>query len=256
MRTLTLLFALAATAAAQQSTAAQRPAAGPQDTLDAQHGLTAYTANCGTCHGEAANGGIGPSLVASSLIRRDDQGDQLAKILHEGRIEKGMPAFPSLPADQVAAISTYLHARIASYSRRSALSGGSIDTGHLLTGSSVADGKQFFDARCATCHAGNLAGVAKKYTALELMGAMLAPKDGPETGTVTLRSGTAYQGRFLQRDDYSAILQDAAGNNHSFPSLQGVTITVDAPLRAHRELLNSYTQKEVHDVFAYLETLR
>lgn len=199
---------------------------------------------------------MGPNLLASSLVRHDVKGSDIGKVLAEGRLEKGMPAFPQLTHDQVTDLSAFVHARIDAGMRASAL-GASAFAGDLAVGDAAA-GKVYFQQHCATCHnvQGNFAGIAARHDPSELEALMLAPKAGPATGTVTLADGSTVQGDVLHADEFSTTLRDRTGAVQTF-AVQGNThFMADDPLRAHRELLPRYTNKDIHDVFSYLETLR
>ena len=219
-------------------------------------GQQLFQQNCAACHGANATGGVGPNLIASSLVRHDVKGDQIGVVVHNGRLEKGMPAFPNLTQDQIGDIAAFVHARIEAFTRASAL-GGSVFGGNLAVGDAAA-GKVFFQSHCASCHdpAGNFAGIAKKYDPSDLEGRMLAPKEPPPTGSVTVANGKTVRGTFLHRDEFFVTLRDASGNTQTFDTGRNVTVTVDHPLQAHRDLLKTYTNKDIHDVFAYLETLK
>ena len=111
-------------------------------------------------------------------------------------------------------------------------------------------------AQAATIQTVPFAGIAKRHDPSELEGLMLAPKAGKPTGTATLADGHKVQGEILHADEFSFSLREPAGNVRTFDTLTGNRLVADDPLRAHRELLPKYTNKDIHDVFAYLETLR
>ena len=50
-------------------------------------------------------------------------------------------------------------------------------------------------------------------------------------------------------------LQTADGVSHTWET-DHVTVNVNDPLKGHKALLSTYTDKEIHDVFSYLETLK
>ena len=63
-----------------------------------------FRSSCGFCHGPTAAGGNGgPNLIFSSVIRRDNKGADITRLIQTGRPEKGMPVVPLTPA-QVADI--------------------------------------------------------------------------------------------------------------------------------------------------------
>ena len=218
-------------------------------------GQAVFVQNCAACHGTGANGGVGPNLLTSVVVRHDVAGEEIGKIVHEGRMDKGMPAFPKITDAQVSDIAAFLHAKILLASRASALSGSTISASNLMGGNATA-GKQYFQAKCAQCHSatGDLAGVAKKHDPAELQTTMLMPKAGPSTGSVTAE-GKTYSGTFLHRDEFTVTLRTGDGSTHTWMTNR-VSIKADDPLKGHRDLLPTYTDKDMHDVFAYLETLR
>jgi cytochrome c oxidase cbb3-type subunit 3 len=227
-------------------------------------GRTRFASQCGFCHGRDAAGGAGGSdLTRSALVAEDVRGDRLGPIIRAGRPAQGMPAFALADAD-LAAIVAFIHdqkrqADTASGGRRS------VDAADLQSGDAAA-GKRYFDAACTRCHSatGDLAGVAARRQGLTLLQRMLYPGQGgrggdpsrvPQTVSVTLRSGQVVTGRLAYRDEFTIALTDADGWYRSWPAAQ-VTFAVDDPLEAHVAQLGKYTDDDMHDVLAYLQTLR
>ncbi len=247
------------TPAAEQARPANAGRPNPMTHEDAQRGMTQFQQNCAMCHGSVGRGtGSGPSLIDSSLVRHDEHGNLITRVVQEGRSDRGMPAFPNLSANQIADIVAYLHARLVVSDSVSAVGpAAGYSLKRLLTGNAAA-GKQYFDRNCTSCHAarGDLAGVAKKYPPADLEARMLYPHLTDQTGTVSLPSGETVKGRILQADAFDIALVDAQGNYHSWPLRPGIKVEIDDPLQRHLELLKTYTDKEIHDVFAYLETLQ
>src|SRR5438876_3666778 len=75
------------------------------------------------------------------------------------------------------------------------------------------------------------------------------------TAVVTLPSGEQIKGPLVRADDFMVSLRDVSGWYRSF-SRDRVKVEVQDPLSAHRELLGKLTQADVHNLFAYLETLK
>jgi cytochrome c oxidase cbb3-type subunit III len=231
----------------------------PMSSETVQQGMSQFKQTCAMCHGTEAKGGSGPNLIDSSLVRHDENGNLIGKVIREGRAERGMPAFSSFNDAQVAALVEYLHAAVVANDNRS--SGGparGYSLQRLLTGN-VDAGKQFFygPGRCASCHSptGDLAGVASRYSPTELEGAILYPRLASKTCVVSLPSGEKVKGTLLHLDAFFVAIQDEHGGYRSWPLKDHVTVQVADPLHAHMDLLNSYTDKDIHDIFAYLETL-
>ena len=75
------------------------------------------------------------------------------------------------------------------------------------------------------------------------------------TVTVTLPSGETVAGALAYRDEFTIALTDSSGWYRSWPTRQ-VKFSVNNPLDAHVEQLGKYTDDDMHDVLAYLQTLR
>jgi len=226
-------------------------------------GQSLFTSRCGFCHGrDGAGGESGPDLTISPLVAKDAGGDALIPVIRDGRVDKGMPAFP-LGKSDLDALVTYIH----DLKKKADDNPGrrrSVDVTDVTTGN-VDAGQAYFNGAggCASCHApgGDLSGVATRLKGLALMQRMLDPgrnrgqKPHPAKVTVTTRSGETITGRLAHRDEFTIALTDASGWYRSFATAH-VKFTVDDPLDAHREQLGKYTDKDMHDVLAYLHTLR
>jgi cytochrome c oxidase cbb3-type subunit III len=222
----------------------------------AERGQKTYAANCAFCHGEDATGGRGPDLVRSPLVAHDKAGDQIGPVILNGRPSKGMPPLHMSDA-QIKDVAAFLHYRQAE-SLASAHLPNDYALKWMLTGNAAA-GKAFFNGagKCNDCHSptGDLAHVATKYPPLELESQMLYPRGAQRTVTVTLPSGTTIEGALDHLDEFTVALHDSAGWYRSFP-LDQVKVSVHDPLAAHRQLLDKLTQADVHNLFAYMETLK
>jgi cytochrome c oxidase cbb3-type subunit III len=250
------MLSLLAPVRAQQSHVAGK--ADPLSTPEAQAGKQVFGERCGMCHGPEARGGEGPSLIDSSVVRHDDNGSLIKPLLHQGRVDKGMPAFTYLDDKQIASLIAFLHAAVTAADNRGAGGPASGYSGKQFMTGDAAAGKQFFAANCSACHSvsGDLTGIAQKLTPLELERGILYPSSKQRTGTVQLASGQSYHGQILHQDNFFVAITDTQGVYHSWPLASGVRVTLDDPLRGHRELLPRYHDKDIHDVFTYLETLR
>jgi cytochrome c oxidase cbb3-type subunit III len=229
----------------------------PADQIAA--GQRIFTAQCGFCHGRDAMGGeSGPDLTRAAIVAEDVRGDKLGPMLRAGRADKGMPAF-TLSAADLGAIVAFVHDQ---KTKAESLTGGrrSVDVADLQTGDPEA-GRQYFAGACTRCHSptGDLAGVAKRLQGLALLQRMLYPAPGRDgskaTVTVTLASGATVTGRLAYRDEFTIALTDADGWYRSWPVRQ-VNFLVNDPLQAHVDQLGKYTDGDMHDVLAYLQTLR
>jgi len=237
------------------------------DQAAVERGQKTFVARCGFCHGSNANGGeSGPDLVRSVLALDDEGGDKIGPVIRSGRPDKGMPAFP-LPDDQIKDVAAFLRSR-----QQAAIDRGSYTIQNIVTGDAK-KGQAYFNGagRCNTCHSptGDLAGIAAKYDPVALQSRFLypgarrprrgegpPPKTVPTPVTVTLASGQTATGTLQYIDDFNVALRDASGAYRSFEREAGVKVDVRDPLAAHEELLKKYTDADMHNLVAYLVTLK
>ncbi len=222
-----------------------------------QKGRALFQQDCSFCHGRDAGGGeTGPDLTRSKLVTEDVDGDKIGAVVRNGRPNKGMPRF-DFSDDEIAGLMAFIHTqKNNAVAKKGARRG--VDASDLQTGNAEA-GKRYFDARggCAACHSptGDLAGIASRYQGLELEQQMLFPKHAKSKVSVTLASGQTVTGTLDYLDEFTVGLIDATGSYRSW-STGDVQYRVDAPVNAHVELLSRYTDADIHDLMAYLQTLR
>ena len=227
----------------------------PPDSAEAGGAL--FGQNCAFCHGRDAMGGeTGPDLTESTLVQSDATGEKIAEVIREGRPENKMPAFKFSP-QEVHSLIAFIRAREAA---AKAHPGGrrGVSVEDLQTGNAQA-GKRYFEGAggCVKCHSatGDLAGVAKRYQGLQLEEHMLYPRDAKSKITVTLPSGENITGTLAYRDEFTVGLRDSAGIYRSW-STSGVKFTVESPAQAHAEQLPKYSDNDIHNLMAYLQTLK
>ena len=220
-------------------------------------GQTLFATNCAFCHGrDAAGGESGPDLTASALVASDLNGNKIAPVIREGRPNKGMPPF-HLSAGDIAALVAFIHDQ---KSKSDAHPGGRrrVDAADLQSGN-VEAGKQYFNGAggCASCHSatGDLAGVARRYTGLRLEERFLYPQRAKPKVTVTLPSGQTLTGTLEYRDEFAIGMVDGDGWYHSWP-VNTIKYKIENPAEAHAELLGKYTDDDIHNLMAYLQTLK
>jgi cytochrome c oxidase cbb3-type subunit 3 len=255
--------------ATQQSPASQKP---PQ-TVTAQtyapelvqRGQVMFASICGFCHGRDAMGGeTGPDLTRSALVAEDVRGDKIVPVVRNGRADKGMPP-QNLPDADLDAIVAFIHdAKSKSDSNEG--NRRTVDVADLQTGNAQL-GQQYFNGPggCAKCHSatGDLAGLATRLQGLQLFQRMLYPggrgrggaAPATPTATVTLSSGEKVTGKVAYRDEFNIAITDASGFYRSWPTSK-VKVTVDDPLDAHIAQLAKYTNDDLHNVLAYLQTFK
>lgn len=250
-----------------------RPTA-PQEVLD--RGKAVYSTNCAFCHGSDAGGGsVGPNLHRSEVVLLDKQGELILPIVQGARADRGMPKIDVTPA-QVADIAAWLH------SYRVTSRGGHDEKINIVVGD-AAQGKPAFDRLCASCHSvtGDLQGFAAKFTDPRAMqqawimpgggggrgpggpggpgGGAAAPpsKVPPTTATVTPANGAPITGRLDAVDDFYVSVTTDDGVAHRFTRINDLPkVEIRDPLAPHREMLRKYNDKDIHDITAYLESLK
>jgi len=200
-------------------------------------------------------------------VLSDDLAELLAPILAGSRIERGMPATP-LADDDVKAVAAYLHSVVAQSRGQGAPPPGPPAELNVLVGDAVA-GAAYFTSKCANCHSvsGDLQGIASRVgepKALQNLWVAGGGRGGAAssrrtvTATVTVPGSAAVEGRLVRMDDFIVTLELADGRVRSFSRESDDVPRVDVkdPLAAHRDLLRAYTNKDMHDVTAYLATLK
>jgi cytochrome c oxidase cbb3-type subunit III len=225
-----------------------------------ERGQKLYVASCGFCHGSTAKGGNGgPDLVRSVLVLHDEgSGSKIGPVILEGRPDKGMPKF-SMSSPEIKDIAAFLMSRGQSTVLR-----GEYAIQNVVTGDAKA-GQAYFDAHCASCHSptGDLAHVSGKYDAPTLQGRFLYPRGRLSAkaqlmATVTTPSGESFSGVVNSIDDFNIALTDSSGHYRSWllGEGNGIKAVVHDPLDGHEKLLKSYTDADMHNILAYLVTLK
>src|SRR5260370_8798884 len=195
-----------------QNVGARQKAEQDADPAAAERGRKQFAQSCGFCHGADATGARGPDLVRSPLVAHDVKGDQIGQVIREGRPDKGMPAM-QLSDAQILEIAAFLHARAAEAAHSASVPKG-YPIERLLTGSAEA-GKAFCNGTggCNKCHSatGDLAGVAGKYSPIDLEARMLYPAGKHATAVGTLPSCRAVKSGGAEAEDLVLDLQGEAG---------------------------------------------
>jgi mono/diheme cytochrome c family protein len=236
------------------------------DTAAADRGRSVWAAECITCHGTQARGtDNGPNLIRSSIVLHDRAGSQLGPFLKKGHpLQSGRPS-AGLTDAQVLDLVNFLRQRVNDTLRGSPI----FVVQNILTGDPKA-GEAFFngEGKCTPCHSvtGNLAGIGGRLSPVDLQQRFLFPGGargrgaGPNpaavTVTVTPPSGPAVSGVLVQMDDFDVTLRDASGTVRVFHRGPSVRVVKTDPLEAHHALLTTITDKQIHDVVAYLEKLK
>ena len=252
---------------AQSFPAQQRQLAAPEVIA---RGRTLFEINCRACHGADLRGGDqgGPNLLRSQISLNDQHGELIGEVVKNGRQTPGMPVMPplQLPDADVVAISEYIHSVQASARGQGAPPAGPPVVLNILVGDAK-EGEAYFAAKCTPCHStsGDMRGIASRIPdPMALQNAWVAGTAGggraggtPTTVTVTTAAGEKVEGTLVRVDDFLVILNTANGRQRSFARQGDVPkVEIKDPREAHRKLLPTYTDKDMHDVTAYLVTLK
>jgi cytochrome c oxidase cbb3-type subunit 3 len=258
--------------------AQQRP---PGDPAVIARGKGLYEVTCALCHGIDLRGGQlgGVNLLRSQVVLTDKAGEQILPIVRGARADKGMPPIPMEDAD-VKAVAEYIHSIVALSPRQGMPPPpGSPPELNVLVGDATA-GQAYFATKCSSCHSptGDMQGIAtripdpKALQNLWVSGGAAGGRGGRGGGgrgaggnpnarvitvTVTLKAGKKVEGRLLRLDDFlvSLVLED--GTVRSFSRDGAIPkVEVHNPLEPHIKLLAEYTDKDMHNVTAYLATLK
>lgn len=246
-----------------------RPKA-PQDVLD--RGKATYGVSCAFCHGSDAGGGeVGPNLRRSGIVLEDRNGELIAPIVHGGRVDQGMPRIDITDA-QISDIAAWLHS--LTVASRTDPNAEHID---IVIGDPKA-GQIYFQKTCAACHSvtGDLKGIASRIPNPKMLqqtwllpGSTNGRGSGnpasshadvhisPITATVTLADGQKVEGDLNRIDEFYVGITTADGSYRSF-SRNGdhPKVELHDPLAPHRELVQKYTDRDIHNLTAYLVTLK
>ncbi len=238
------------------------------DEVSAARGRTAYAAECIQCHGPKARGTAqGMDLVRSVTVLHDRYGSTIGPFLAKGHPLQGGGTGAGLTKGQMEDLSNFLHQRVEDTLR----SGPYNEVINVLTGDAKA-GAAYFNGpgKCSSCHSPgkDLAGIAKRFDPPGLQQRFLFPQSigfnangrvvraEPVTVTVTLASGEAVSGRLVSMDDFTVALQDADGQYRSWKRTPELKVEKHNPYAAHIALLDQYTDADIHNLTAYLETLK
>src|SRR5262245_3622105 len=237
-----------------------RSGPGDQQAVDAaaaDRGKTTYIAECITCHGPKTRGTeTGPDLIRSVIVLRDRYGNEVGPFLRKGHPTQSGKASASFTPDQLQDLSHFLKQSFNETMRSSP----TYRVQNVLTGDAKAGAAYFSGTgRCSGCHSttGDLAGIGKKYDAPTLQQRFLFPqRTKPMTITVTPSSGPAVTGTLIRMDDFNVSLRDSAGEYRAWKRTRDLKVEKNDPSAAHVDLLDKYTDNDIHNVVTYLESLK
>ena len=253
-------------------------------------GRTLWLSQCVECHGGQARGTEkGPNLIRSEVVGLDrptKAGAVLGPFLKKGHpTQSGKPS-ASFTDDEIFQLGNFIRQRVNETMRSSPTY--IVLPENILTGDAKA-GEAFFNGAggCTKCHNAtslNLAGIASRITdprALQSRvffpalggvppargrGAAPAPVQ-PATGptpphplakkvTITRAAGAPISGTLVEQDAFTLTYSDAQGIIHSVRKDPGVKITITDPMQWHMDFADRITDKLMHDLTAYLWSLK
>ena len=146
----------------------------------------------------------------------------------------------------------------------------------ILVGDAEA-GKAYFNGpgKCTNCHSvtGDLKGIASKYTPEQVQGRMILARgsggypglhfpgqaalpEKPRTVDVTV-AGKTFHGEVIKISDYLVTFKEDDGTIQSFTrDAAEPKVTIHDPLQFHIDMLPKWTDRDMHNVTAYLVTLK
>ncbi|WP_263418323.1 c-type cytochrome [Terriglobus albidus] len=227
-------------------------------------GKALYEKNCQSCHSADLRGkeNIGPNILRSQDALVDMHGESLEPII---RGEKaGLTNHRILTEkDDVAAVAAYVRSILTEIGSQGRPPGDSLRSPNILVGD-AASGKQYFEAKCTRCHSaeGDMKGIGKKISSPKTLqsawirGNHFGVPVPVITATVQEPGKPAVEGTAIHVDDFLVTVKLQDGTMQTIRRTPQTKVEVHDPLEAHRNLLPTYTDKDIHDVTAYLVTLK
>jgi mono/diheme cytochrome c family protein len=245
------------------------------DPASVERGRQLLVQQCGFCHGSNARGGQqGPDLTRSDLVQSDENGKQLGAFLKVGRPELKMPRF-DLAEHDVSDLAAFLHSTIQAVSNREQYKILDIVVGDPKAGEAFFAGA----GKCVTCHSttGDLKGIGAQYDPTTLQGRIVMPRGGrrrpaPGAGrdappfleptavkaTVRTAAGETFTGPLILVTDFDVMIYDPASQQaRTWLRTDGVpTVTLTDPLQAHVDMLRHWNDTDIHNLTAFLASLK
>jgi len=265
---------------AQTPTVRQIPRSPVVDPAAHDRGRALWASHCIDCHGSQARGSdTGPNIIRTKTVNFDRTAEQagsvLGPFLKAGHPTQSKKPSASFTDEEVVALAHFLRQRVNDTMRGAAV----FTVGDIVIGDPKA-GDAYFNGEggCATCHnatTGSLSGVATRIPEpVDLQQRMLFPGGGgrgrgrgaPPAGaapdpnavtvTITPASGPAVSGVLVEESDFYITVRDTDGTIRTVRRTAGVKVAKTNPLQAHIDLLDRISDKQIHDLVAYLETLK
>jgi cytochrome c oxidase cbb3-type subunit 3 len=257
--------------------AQQRP---PGDPAVIERGKGLYVTTCSACHGADLRGGGmgGPNLLRSQTVLSDQHGELILPIVRGERATKGMPALPLADAD-VIAVAEYIHSVAATGRNQGAPPASEAPPPDAIVGDAKA-GEVYFNAKCSSCHSpsGDLQGIGTRLPEGKALqnawvsgfagGGRRGRGAGPATpegsadpraiiATVTLPTGERIEGPVVRLDSFLITVRQTDGTQRTVRRTGNTPkVELKDPLATHKTMLSELTDKDMHDVTAYLAGLK
>lgn len=255
MKLLAIIFC-SALAAQDVNYAALEGAKQPPEAVE--RGARIFSKQCASCHGAAAKGlNAQTDLIRSALVRDDEKGEEIGPVLRARHVGE------SLNEAEIGDIVAWLHVQVFKAANR-----GTYEFLNILTGDAK-KGEQFFQGagKCSSCHSvtGDLAGMGEKYDPPVLQSLWLNPlrrrgeaaSKTTRTVTVTPASGPAISGTLVRIDEFNVTLRDSSGTERTFAIDNDVPkVEIHDPLQPHFDLYRRLTDADIHNITAYLATIK
>jgi mono/diheme cytochrome c family protein len=230
------------------------------DKAAAARGAPLFQRSCAFCHGPQAHGATGSSLITSDVVLGDDHGEHLTPFLKKGLPEKGMPAFAAMSDDELKDIAEFVHLQVEAVANR-----GAYHVLNILVGDS-AKGEAYVTSHCTACHtAETFTHIGSKFRSPEQLQRgwiwPARPINSPDnslatTATVRTKDGGTITGRITQVSDFRITLLDAEGRAHVIDRQPGIDVQMKDPLAPHQQMIMTLTNDDMHNVTAYLNSLK
>jgi cytochrome c oxidase cbb3-type subunit III len=227
------------------------------DKQAAARGGPVFQRNCAFCHGPQARGATGPSLITSDVVLSDDHGEHLAPYIKQGRSDKGMPSFANMSDAQLKDIAEFLHQQVEEIANR-----GAYHVLNIVVGNK-AKGQEYVGGHCMSCHTSEtFAHLASRFRSPEqLQRGWIWPSRSDRsslavTATVKTPDGSTIAGRMVQISDFRITLVDGDGRKHAIDRTPDVQVEIKDPLALHQQMIMTLTNNDMHNVTAWLETLK
>jgi mono/diheme cytochrome c family protein len=271
--------------AAPPSTVRQIPRSPVVDQPAHDRGRALWAMHCIDCHGSQARGSdTGPNIIRTKTVNFDRSaeaaGSVLGPFLKAGHPTQSQKPSASFTEEEVVALANFLRQKVNDTMRGSAL----FTVGDIVVGDAKA-GEAYFngEGRCTTCHTAterNLAGIATRIPEpVDLQQRMLFPGGGGRgrggrgatpaapgaapavdrnaiTVTIAPAAGQSLSGTLVEESDFYITIRQADGSLRAVRRTAGLKVTRVNPLQAHIDFLDRLTDKQIHDLVAYLVTLK